>query len=114
MPNTSLKVCEPRPNSGVLVLPIDDAAGRLHPLDHQRVDRRARSSASSGEPKVVADALVAVEVLDRLRHAVHPAHEIDRVRAPRRTSPASAQQLVAVRQADDRVDRGLRSSMRSR
>ena len=46
-PKTALKVCEPAPNSGVLVLPIVIAPARLQPLDDERVLRRARSRGRS-------------------------------------------------------------------
>ena len=36
-PNTSLKVCEPRPNSGVLVLPMTMQPAAFIRCDHQRV-----------------------------------------------------------------------------
>ena len=56
-PKTSLKVCEPRPNSGVLVLPMT-----MQPAAFIRSTMSASwsgtRSASSGEPSVRADALV--------------------------------------------------------
>ena len=36
-PKTGLKVCEPAPNSGVLVLPMVIAPAAAQPLDDQRV-----------------------------------------------------------------------------
>ena len=51
-PNTSLNVCEPRPNSGTLVLPITMHPAAFMPRDHQRVGGRAEVR-QEGDPIVV-------------------------------------------------------------
>ena len=100
-PNTSLKVCEPRPNSGVLVLPTT-----MQPAAFIRSTISASWSgtwsASSGEPSVLADPFRLRGILDRLRHAVHPAQAF----AARERGVARvglAQQVGLVLQADDRI-----------
>ena len=62
VPNTSLKVCEPRPNSGVLVLPIT-----MQPEPFIRCTIKLSSpgteSRSKGEPNVVRSPAVAATSL---------------------------------------------------
>ena len=51
-PNTSLKVCEPSPNSGVLLLPITMQPAAFM-RDAMRPSSRATNSRIRGEPRVV-------------------------------------------------------------
>ena len=79
----------------------DDAAGRLHALGHQAIFRRhkvahQRRALHGGNARRVG------EILDGLRHAVHPAHRLA-ARQLRITRLGLAQQIIAILQADDGV-----------
>ena len=49
-PNSSLNVCEPRPNSGTLVLPMTMQPAAFMRCDHQAVDAPARWLSSAAMP----------------------------------------------------------------
>jgi hypothetical protein len=87
---------------GRVGLADDDAARRLHPLDHQRIvvgnvvgeQRRAERA---------RDPFRFRGILDRLRHAVHPAEAF--AARERRVAPIRLpQQAGFVLKADDRID----------
>ena len=106
MPNTSLKVCEPRPNSGVLVLPMtmQPAAFMRSTISASAVGHviapAAASRAWSGCPSSRPASLIAcgMPCIQPMRLA---ARELRVARV------GLAQQVVAVPQADDRVDLGI-------
>ena len=101
-PNTSLKVCEPRPNSGVLVLPTT-----MQPAAFIRSTISASWSgtwsASSGEPSVLGIPFVsAASLIACGMPCIQPMAFAARERRVARVG--LAQQVGFVLQADDRVD----------
>src|SRR5689334_13971096 len=103
-PNTSLKVCEPRPNSGVLVLPTT-----MQPAAFMRVTMSAswagRLSARSGEPSVVGMPCVsAASLIACGMPCIQPRF------SPRERGVAGiglAQETDLVLEADDGIDAGV-------
>jgi hypothetical protein len=100
-PNSGLKVCDPSPNSGMLVLPTT-----MQPAAFMRatytLSTAGRAFFSSGEPKVVAKPGGVARVLDGLRHAVQPAQRLA-ARQLRVAFVGLAQQHVVIGQVDDGV-----------
>ncbi len=87
-PNTALKVCEPAPNSGVLVLPMVIAAGRAQPLDDAASRASGHEVPEHRRAEGGADAAGRLQVLVRDRQAVQRAAAARR--APASSAPRAA------------------------
>jgi hypothetical protein len=96
-----LKVCEPRPNSGVLVLPITIAPAFLMRCTNSASEFATRSP-TAGEPLLVGRPFGVAQVLDRDREALHPARRLA-ARERRVARIRLGQQLLRRAQRHDRV-----------
>ena len=112
VPNTSLKLCEPRPNSGVLVLPMT-----MQPAAFMRAVISPSSLATkcfiSGEPSVVGrPAALARSLMACGMPCIQPR---DRPRASSASqAPASASSSASGRSETMALYPGLSAAMRAR